>query len=292
MKNIILIILTFIIFFSTTSLFAQYNFFSNQDIFTENSLTQEEKKLPNKEKKFKRYVTINVQAMYAFLDTDLRFSTPSGLLSFQVNFEENLKMVERSFIISGSMILRLSEKNGIYAMYYHLNRKHNFILQDDIIVPGDTLAAGSKVSPFFNTEVYSLGYLLTLLQKEDLFIGSFINLYIMNIYTGFESNLSKFDKRYRFLAPFPNFGIITDYMLNDWMRLSGSLGIFFVNEIKGVGGKINDFYLAVTFLPAKWLGVSIGFQVFDILVYQKLDSYKMEVNYNFKGPSFNINIKF
>jgi hypothetical protein len=292
MKNIIPIILTFTIFFSTSSLFAQYNFFSGQDIFTGNSQTQEEKKLPNKKEEFKPRVAINVQAMYAFLDTDLRFSTPSGLLSFQVNFEDNLKMVERSFIISGSMVLRLNKGNGIYAMYYRLNRKHNFVLQDDIIVPGDTLAAGSKVSPFFNTEVYSLGYLFTILQKEDLFLGSFINLYFMNIYTGFESNVSKFDKRYRFLAPFPNFGLITDYVLYEWIRLSGSIGIFFVNEINGVGGKVNDFNFAVTFLPTEWLGVSIGFQVFDILVYQKLDSYKMEINYNFKGPSFNMNIKF
>jgi len=292
MKNIIPIILTFTIFFSTSSLFAQYNFFSGRDIFTGNSQTQEEKKLPNKKKEFKPRVAINVQTMYAFLDTDLSFSTPNGLLSFQVNFENNLKMVERSFIISGSMVLRLNEGSGIYAMYYHLNRKHDFILQDDIIVPDDTLTAGSKVSPFFNTEVYSLGYLFTILQKEDLFLGSFINLYFMNIYTGFESNVSRFDKRYRFLAPFPNFGLITDYVLYEWVRLSGSIGIFFVNEINGIGGKVNDFNFAVTFLPTKWLGVSIGFQVFDILVYQKLDSYKMEVNYNFKGPSFNMNIKF
>ncbi len=149
------------------------------------------------------------------------------------------------------MLLRITKGSGIYGMYYRLNRKHNFVLRDDIIVPEDTLTAGTAVSPFFNTEVYSLGYLFTILQKDKVFLGSFFNLYIMNIYTGFESNDERFDR-----------------------------------------GKINDLNLALSFLPAQWLGISLGFQVFDIIVYSYEDDYSMEVTYNFKGPALSLTVKF
>lgn len=284
----------FIVVFGASSLFAQFTSFKSSYIYVNNSKQDADTASTSsgvKIKEFRPRFALSIQGMYAFLDTELRFITPKGLFSFQVNFEDNLKMVEQSWIFSTSMIYRITESSGIYAMYYRLSRKHTFVLQDDIIVPDDTLTTGSKVSPFFNTEVYSLGYLFTILQKEKVFLGSFFNLYIMNINTGFESNLEAFNKQYRFLAPFPNFGLITDFYVSDWMHISGSIGIFFVNEINGVGGKINDFNFAITFLPIKNWGISMGFQVMDILVYSKEDDYKMEIYYNFKGPSVSINLK-
>ena len=244
-------------------------------------------------KEIKQHFTINVTTTYAFLETQLQFTTPQGLLSFQLGLEKNLGLEDNSWIVSTNFIYRITPRSGLFAMYYGLKRKSTFTVKEDLIFPGDTIKAGSFVAPFFNTNVISFGYLLSILHSEKSFLGVFFNLYMMDIRTGIETNINtKRNLNYKFVAPLPNFGLIMDFKFAEWFHLYGGFGIFFVNNIDGVGGSVYDMQIYANFQPAKWLGLSIGYQGFSVNVSNFVDNYKMDITYNFRGPSAGLSFKF
>lgn len=244
-------------------------------------------------KELKRHLIFNFSTTYAFLKTQVRFITPQGLLSFQVGLEKNLKMPDKQMFFSGSMVYRITPRSGLYAMYYGLNRQTTKVLQEDIYLPNDTILAGSYVDSYFNTHVYSFGYMYSILTGEKSFLGVFFNVYLMNIKTGIESDIIRNrEYDYHFLAPLPNFGMITDFELKKWFHLGGSFGLFFVNSIDGVGGSIQDFHIYTSFYPVDWMAFRLGYQVFNVVVTSREDEYKLNVSYNFKGPSFSLTLRF
>ena len=50
--------------------------------------------------------------------------------------------------------------------------------------------------------------------------------------------------------------------------------------------------LYANFMPTKWLGLSIGYQGFNVNVTSYVHDYKMDITYSFKGPSAGISLKF
>ncbi len=271
---------------------------TSDTIPTKKEIKKEKKETKKEQRKtarknLKPHFRLSMSATYAFLETQVRFITQGGLLSFQVGLEKNLKMPDKQVFFSGSMIYRITPRSGLYAMFYGLNRKTKHVLNEDIYLPNDTLFAGSYVSAFFNTEVYSFGYMFSILTHEKSFLGAYFNVYLMNIRTGFKSDIFKDrDYNYQFLAPLPNIGLLMDFELQKWFHLNGSIGIFFVNSIDGVGGSIQDFHFYTSFYPAKWLALSIGYQVFNVVVTSREENYLLNVSYNFKGPSFNMIFRF
>ncbi len=93
---IITVVVTIIIFTASNS-YAQFASFNRFNVYTTNSLVQKEPDISSSDEKkddFSPRLALSVRTMYAFLDTELRFVTPKGLLSFQVNLENNLDLVE------------------------------------------------------------------------------------------------------------------------------------------------------------------------------------------------------
>ena len=255
---------------------------------------KEEKKATRKEakKEIKQHFIFNVKTNYAFLQTQLRFTTPQGLLSFQMGLERNLGLEAQNWIVSADLVYRITHRSGLYGMYYGLKRKGTYTIKEDIIFPEDTIKAGSYIAPFFNTYVFSLGYLFSILDTKKSFLAVFFNVYMMDIKTGVKSDFLKRDLNYRFLAPLPNFGMVMDFKFSEWFHLYGGFGIFFVNNINGLHGSVYDIQVFANFQPAKWLGLSIGYQGFNVSVTSYVDDFKMNITYNFRGPSAGLSIKF
>ena len=295
MKRLILNIL-FLSFITVgcISLPAQEIFYSS--LSADTTLTKKEiKKAKKKEARenLKPHFLLNMSTTYAFLETQVRFITPGGLLSFQVGLEENLKMPDQRVFISGSMIYRITPRSGLYGMYYGLKRETKHVLDRDIYLPKDTIFAGSYVKSFFNTQVYSFGYLFSILTQEKSFLGVYFNVYLMNIRTGLESSIiQNREYTYQFLAPLPNVGLLMDFELKKWFHLNGNIGAFFVNSIDGVGGNIQDLHFYASFYPAKWVALSPGFQVFNVQITSREENYLLRVSYNIKGPSFDVTFRF
>ena len=238
-------------------------------------------------------IFLSIIGTYAYLETQVRFITPSELLSFQVGLEKHLGLPKNSMIFSGNLIWRLTESSGIYAMYYGLSRTNKIVIEDDIIVPEDTLKAGSYIEPYFKTNIFSLGYLLSILKSRKSYLAAYFNVYVMDLRMGMQSNIKKHDHSYELLMPLPDIGLVMQFELADWFRLGGNVGFFYINNINDIGGSINEVNVYAAFAPNKWLAFSLGFNMFNVRVKEKLENdFKIEADYNFIGPSASIVVKF
>ena len=291
--------LLFITFIIISVLVSSHNTLAQDDDSgsqQDTTITKKETRRVNRieaRKNMKQHLTVSINTTYAYLETQLRFITPKGLLSFQLGLENNLRLPDKRWLVSGNIIYRITPRSGLFGMYYGLKRNSNFQLQDDIILPGDTIFAGTGGSLYFQTDVYSFGYLFTILETKKTFLAAFINMYMMNIKAGIKVNPYDRNYSYQFLAPLPNLGLIMDFRLKRWLELYGGFGIFFINNIDGFSSTIHDFYFYTSFKPVKWLGISVGYRVFDVSVIEHIDDgYRLDISYNFQGPSAALYFKF
>jgi hypothetical protein len=229
--------------------------------------------------------------VFARMQTKVSFESPSGLLSANVGLEKQLGLPGASTFITAGFSYRFTPTSGIYAYYYGINRKEEKHTSEDIIFYHDTIPSGTKLMAYFNTQVVSVGYLLSVMQDPNAFLGLYLNFYVMNINTGVQSDIGHIDEKVYVWAPLPNFGLIADFRLVRWLHLAGNIG-FFSLHTDSFGGTIFDLKAALVFKPAKWVGISICYQEFDINLFFPLNKFTARVDYNFRGPTVGMNFIF
>jgi len=268
---------------------------NNRDKFTSDT-TKSKKEHKKENRKLARKaldpkIFIKGKAMYANLSSSVRFETESGLFSTQLELERHLGLEENMPLFSGSLIYRITPRSGLFSNYYGLNRTNNITLEQDVVFLGDTLEKGTLLQGYFNTQVFGLGYLLTIVSDQKSFLGAYFNAYWISLKTGIDSEVLDYNDKVGFQAPLPNFGAVAMFELTKWMSLSGSLGIFFFN-IDGFKGSFHDIYAALSLKPVKWLGVEIGYQIFDVSANFPEESFRTIVKYNYRGPLTGLTFRF
>jgi hypothetical protein len=259
----------------------------------EDSLTREQsKKLKRDEfrKNTQRYF-FEFAAVNAGLDTKVEFDILDELLTAKVGLEDNLGLPGKSAFLTAVFIHRITPASGIYVNYYGINRTEDHETEQDIIFHSDTIPAGTKSKVFFNTQVVSMGYLLSLKQDPNAFLGAYFNLYVMWLKTGVYSDIGNIDTEVSFAAPLPNFGLVAMFRLNSWLHLEGNVG-FFSLKMDDFDGTLFDFNMSLNFKPLHWLGLSVSYQEFDIRVGFPFESIYTTVDYNFRGPAVGLNFTF
>jgi hypothetical protein len=259
----------------------------------EDSLTREQTKKMKREefrKSTQRYF-FKFAGVNARLDTKVEFDILDELLTAKVGLEDNLGLPGKRTFITAMFIHRITPASGIYVNYYGINRTEDHETERDIIFHSDTIPAGTKSKVFFNTQVVSMGYLLSLKQDPNAFLGAYFNLYLMWLQTGVSSDIGSIDTKVNFAAPLPNFGLVAMFRLNSWMHLEGNVG-FFSLKMDDFGGTLFDFNMSLNFKPTNWLGLSVSYQEFDIRVGFPYDDIYTTVDYNFRGPAVGVNFTF
>ena len=252
-------------------------------------LRKAQRKLARKE--MTQHFSIGFDAMYAYLNSTARFEGINGILSAQIDLEKHLGLEDRKMIYSGSIIYRITPRSGLYGIYYQLNRKKDHMLNRDIVFLGDTIKKGVLIGGYLKTSVASFGYLFSILTEQKAFLGSFLNIYVIDIRLGVQSEVFNFEKSARYYAAWPNFGFMASFEIKKWLTLSGSTGIFFIN-IGDANGTFNDLHLLAEFNLSKWVGISVGYHVFDVRASFPEEYFTAYVNYNYKGPSFGLSFRF
>ena len=89
----------------------------------------------------------------------------------------------------------------------------------------------------------------------------------------------------------PNIGIMASFRLAKWFTLAGSFGFFYFST-EDLSGTFLDSQILAEFNPTKWLGLSIGYQVYDVTVKFQEEKYTAYLDYNLKGPSAGLRFRF
>ena len=261
--------------------------------------TVKNKEIKKKERKEERVTLrhspnrfgIKVNYVYAFLDTEVSFQLAKGNLSSTLSLENNLGLPSSRFFFTGSFLYRITPRSGIYAQYYGINRAKNSQTDRQYIFKKDTIPEGTNINVYFNTQVISAGYLLSVLRDPDAFLGFYFNIYFMLVETGVKSNIGDRSPNVELIAPLPNFGIIATFKLNKWLYLNGEIG-FFSLHTSTFGGSLHNFNLSLIARPVHWLGINLSYQEFDVRAEFPSDNINTVVDYNFRGPSIGLSFFF
>lgn len=259
----------------------------------DDSLIHKQNKKLNREefRKTKERYFFTFRAVNARLDTEVEFELVDDLLTAKVGLEDNLGLPGKRTFFTATFIYRFTPMSGIYVNYYGINRTENHVTDRDIIFQSDTIPAGTANMVYFNTQVISMGYLLSLIRDPNSFLGAYFNLYLMWLKTGVRSDLGNIDAKVNFIAPLPNFGIVAMFKLKRWLFLEGNVG-FFSLKVSDFDGTLYDFSVRLNFKPTKWLGLNVGYQEFDIRVGFPYESINTTIDYNFRGPAFGVSLGF
>ena len=231
-----------------------------------------------------RRIFIKSSLVYTKLKTTATFSAPTNILSVTLSLEDNLGLADKNVFFTGSFLYRITPRSGINGEYYGLNRSNSHTTTQELIIMNDTIPEGTRGNAYFNTQVFSLGYLLSILKDPTAFLGFYFNVYGMMINTGFSVENQDYNPNFSFIAPLPSFGIVTLFKLNKWLQIHGDVGFFNI-QINTFGGSMYSFDLALDFKPVQWLGISMGYKGFDVNIHVPEDEVNTTINYNFRGPS-------
>lgn len=257
------------------------------------SLSRKEthKELRKAFRKDNRQVFVSFSGVKAKLNTTASFDVQDGLLTANVGLEKNLGLPSEKSFFTGSIMYRITPSSGIYAKYYGIDRAKSYTTKEDVIFLRDTLPAGSEARGYFNTQVASAGYLLSLLKDPNAFLGAYLNIYVMSLGTGVSSDLGNIDAKVNFTAPLPNLGLVALFKLKEWLYINGNIG-FFSLYLDDFNGSLYDFSASLMFKPIKWFGIDVSYQEFDIRVVFPNDDIQTTIDYNFRGPAVGLNFLF
>jgi len=235
---------------------------------------------------------IKYDLIFANLKTRVTVNGPKGILNLSLSLEDNLGLPSRSSFSSLAFVYRMTKRSGLYFNYYGINRSEDLVTQDDLYFLGDTIPAGSGINTYFNTQIVSVGYMLSALINPDAYLGFYANLYVISLKTGFSSKSGNKGENLILTMPLPNFGFVGSFRLTKHMMFYGSMGVFSLNT-ENYGGLISNFNISIGYIPVRWLSVNLSYTEFNIRVYNNLGKeIDAVVEYNFRGPAIGLAFKF
>ena len=235
--------------------------------------------------------SLTINGVFASLDTYARFETPNNLLGVKLSLEDNLGLVNSKYFFHSTFIYRITPRSGIYASYYGLNRSNSYTLKEDIPYLDKIIPKRTEIDAYFNTRVASAGYLYSILTEPNSFLGAYCNIFFITLKTGVVSDVNNLKEEVSYLAPLPNFGLVTYFKLHKWMGIGANASVFFIN-LDDFNGNIYDVGLMLNLKATKWLAFNLGYTSFNIHVYFEEKDYNTTVGYNFRGPTLGAEFKF
>lgn len=238
-------------------------------------------------------------SIFANLKTDMQFGIPytDGFLSANLSLEDNFGLDSRKTFFTGSFLYFITPRSGLYVQYYGINRQNNHTTLKDYIFFGHEIPAGTDITAYFNTNVFSFGYLLTILRDSRVFLGAYFNIFFMDLATGVYTENNIIDEKLEYLLPLPNFGLIANFELLPWLYFDASLG-FFALDLKDsdFAGSVYNLNGALVFKPLHWFGVSVSYEMFNVDFSDRFDvgdTYiPYSIKYHFSGPAVGLSFNF
>jgi len=268
----------------------------NDTINDSTAIAEQKKEIRKAKRKLARqqlsqHFSIGVHATYAYINSAARFEEKNGILSASIDLEEHFGLENEKMVYSGFIIYRITPRSGVNGLYYQLNRNQDNVLDQDIIFQDDTIKKGTQISGYFNTQVISFGYMFSILTESKAFLGLIVNFYLTDVKLGITAEAQDIKRNVTYIAAIPNFGLAASFQLRKWLTLAGGIRLFFYNSSQ-LSGTFNDVQILAEFNPTKWLGLSVGYQVFDVKSKFPEDNFNVYVDYNLKGPTVGLRFRF
>ena len=287
-RNIFYFIVFTSIFVDTDQLFSQSD--SIQQVSERNidKISKKDKKAERK-RLDKEYIEgrrwrIASSFINASLDSYIQFEGPDGVLGAKLSLEDFLGFEKNMVIPKFDFQYSFNRHSSLYAEYYNIARSSSHNIDEDfdwgdIEVPEDV----GNVDVFFNTQIWSFGYMYSFINKPDAELSFFANIFIMGVNTGLDVENRNIHDRFRITAPLPSIGYRFSYEILPKVRFGGTHTFFFL-QIGDYGGTINNIKLNLDYRALKWLSAGASYSKFDLEIASEARVFKGLINYSYQGP--------
>ena len=182
--------------------------------------------------------------------------------------------------------------SSLYAEYYNISRKSSYDVDEgfdwgDIEIPDEA----GIVDVFLNTQIWSVGYMYSFINKPNAEISFFANFFILGLYTGLDQEERDIHNHYRLTAPLPSFGYRFSYEILPKVRFGGTHSFFFL-RIGDYSGSINNFKLNLDYRAVKWMSIGLSYTKFDLNVTSEAREFKGIIEYAYNGPGLFLQFVF
>ncbi len=195
---------------------------------------------------------------------------------------------------------RFADRHKLRFLWFDWNANRTRRLKEDFIFDDELYEADATVELDNGFSIYELAYEYSFLRRERHELSGTIGLH----YTEFELSLkTKLDVNGEPVgsgganesasvgAPLPVIGLRWLWHIGDdfWFDVSGQ---YFALSIDEYDGNLQDYRVAVTWQPRKYLGIGLGYNAFDVNVDVKKDSWNGSLDWTYYGPLLFISASF
>jgi hypothetical protein len=181
-------------------------------------------------------------------------------------------------------------RHNIFALYYGLPRNATYVTRRDIEFGDRLFEVGTEIYSYFNTNVYSLGYMYDAVSDARSRLGLFVNFYALTVASGVRSESERINESFRVTAPLPNLGAQAYYQINKWFGVSGIFSLFFLS-IDDFAGSIHTLGAQADFHLTRWLRAGLGYYFFDINLEVSKSQFTGLFDYLYQGPYLSIGFR-
>ncbi len=231
------------------------------------------------------------RAFYATSDADIRVDSRtldvSGTL---IDFEDDLGVDRRKALPMFGLQWRFAERHSVGLAYFELRRSGRAILEDEIRWGNAVYPVSADISSFFDTKVARLAYRYDFAPGErvDVWIGGGIHVTEMSAGVS-EATLGGVDVSHS--APLPMFtGALDFHLAPKWTLVA--MAEWFGIEIGDIEGGLSHADLALRWQTWQKVGLSVGYNYFELDFEQGDADFKGLFDYSYKGPFLGVDVAF
>lgn len=193
------------------------------------------------------------------------------------------------FRIDGSW--RFHDRHKLRAGWFNYSRTRLAVIDQEISWGDEVFLVDSEVQSEFDFDVYQLGYEYAFRRRESYELAASIGVHVTDLSASLSARGSieggvpgeASAETGSATAPLPVIGLGVLWALPNDLWLN-ALAQYFYLSVGDYEGRIQDYRLALTWQPQKWLGVGIGYDYFSLNVDADRPRFTGKLEWTYSGP--------
>ncbi|TDJ43591.1 MAG: hypothetical protein E2O52_10140 [Gammaproteobacteria bacterium] len=235
--------------------------------------------------------TMTVAGFRPDIDTRVRLDASDVSLGTELDLETDLAMQDDGALIQYLAQLRLTRRFAVEASYYELARNGTTTLDVDVQFGSIVFPLALEVDSRFDVSVAALSLRYAFFQNDRVELAASLGASLLSLRAGINANDGMLVESAEVDSPVPTVGLAFGWNLTRNLRLTlaGDYLSLGINEFEG---SIGNYRAGLQYRVLRYLGIGIGYDVFDLNVESRSRGFSGLLKYQFKGPKAFVSMMF
>ena len=186
---------------------------------------------------------------------------------------------------------RFSDRQKIRVAVFSASRRHSEVLDRDIDWGDETYPAHAEVEADFSFSILEVAYQHAIVRRQNYEVEATLGLHYTSLKASLDAEAeasggtlaADLSESARLDAPLPVLGLGAMLSLphDFWLDASAQ---FFALSVGDYDGHLQSYRVALTWQPKSWLGVGLGYNLFEIDLNVDNDKLDGNLDWIYRGP--------